>query len=203
MKKLSGNKETNFLILMNLTDNELGKVCQVNKYINSLCNDDIFWMRRVYFINKYNYNEALKMKQYLEFDTWKEYYLWLDKFKKSYNYEKNEQIEKNPEEYLKLLLLSLKRKHIIDDIMNNYKEMKYPIWINKDEFLKIIKRNFFININPEINITEFEPESDENDYDALANMIIKSVHMLSEELISEEFLLFEPIIKYSKSHEIV
>ena len=202
MKKLSGNKQTDFLILMKLTDNELGKVCQVNKYINSLCNDDAFWMRRVHFINKYDYNDALKMKQYLEFDTWKEYYLWLDKFKKSYNYEKNEEIEKNPEEYLNLLLLSLKRKHIIDDIMNNYKEIKYPIWINKDGFLKIIKRNFFININPEINITEYESGINKNDYGALANMIIKSVEMLKDEL-SDEFLLFDPIIKYTESHEIV
>ena len=39
---LTGNKDTDFLVLLELNDYELGKVCQVNKYVQSLCNDDFF-----------------------------------------------------------------------------------------------------------------------------------------------------------------
>ena len=71
---------------MKLSDNELGKVYQADKYINSLCEDDNFWMQRINIINKYSYEDALDMKRYLDFDTWKEYYLWLAEFKKSFNH---------------------------------------------------------------------------------------------------------------------
>jgi len=155
MNKLSGNKQTDFLIMMKLSDNELGKVCQVNKYINSLCEDDNFWMQRVHIINKYSYEDALDMKRYLDFDTWKEYYLWLDEFKKceKYHRKKMQFVEEDVDFYLKLLLVSLKRKHIIDDFISKYNEMKFPIWINKEGFLKTIKRNLFVKINREIILT--------------------------------------------------
>ena len=203
MNKLSGNKQTDFLILMQLTDHELREVCQVSKYINSLCGDDNFWMQRVHVINKFSYKDALDMKQYLDFDTWKEYYFWLDGFKKSYNYKEDEYIHSDVENYLSFLVLSLKRKHIVDDVVSIYNQIKkYPIWINKEGFLKRIKRHFFINMNDYINLTEFENEShDDDDYQILANMIIKSVETLSEEL-KIDFLPFEEIVKYKKNHEI-
>ena len=47
MNTLSGNKETDMLILQQLSDYDLSKVCQVNKYVNSLCNADRFWMNRI------------------------------------------------------------------------------------------------------------------------------------------------------------
>ena len=72
---LSGNKDTDFMILEKLTDNELIKVCAVNKYVRSLCSEDNFWMRRFHSANKYNYTDALEMKNYLEFGDWKEFYV--------------------------------------------------------------------------------------------------------------------------------
>lgn len=42
MATLTGNKDTDFLILMQLNDYELGKVCQANKYVKSLCDDNDF-----------------------------------------------------------------------------------------------------------------------------------------------------------------
>lgn len=53
MNKLTGNKDVDVLILNQLEDHELGAICQVNKYINSLCNDENFWLNRI--INRINY----------------------------------------------------------------------------------------------------------------------------------------------------
>jgi hypothetical protein len=36
-------KDVNIKILLELDDYELNKICQANKYINTLCNDDYFW----------------------------------------------------------------------------------------------------------------------------------------------------------------
>lgn len=40
MKKFTGNKDIDFIILMKLDDEELRKVGQVNKYLNFLSKDD-------------------------------------------------------------------------------------------------------------------------------------------------------------------
>ena len=88
MNKLTGNKQTDFLVLQQLTDHELGKVCQVNKYVNSLCQDNNFWLNRivynfknldheVYNFKNLNHEEVSKMKDYLEFETFKELYQYL------------------------------------------------------------------------------------------------------------------------------
>ena len=42
MSGLTGIKDTDLKIIQELTDNELNKVCQVNKYVNSLCNEERF-----------------------------------------------------------------------------------------------------------------------------------------------------------------
>lgn len=43
----SGIKDVDMMILLNLTDYELTRVCQVNKYVNSICKDDNFWLKRI------------------------------------------------------------------------------------------------------------------------------------------------------------
>ncbi len=47
---LTGIRDVDIEILLNLDDNELPRVCAVNKYVNSICEDDKFWYRRI--INK-------------------------------------------------------------------------------------------------------------------------------------------------------
>ena len=58
---LTGNKDTDMLILLQLEDHELGPVCQVNSYVRKICNDENFWYRRI--VNKitksYNLNRNL------------------------------------------------------------------------------------------------------------------------------------------------
>ena len=178
---LSGNKDTDFMILEKLTDNELIKVCAVNKYVRSLCSEDNFWMRRFHSANKYNYADALEMKNYLEFSAWKEFYVWMNNFKKNWL----SQIEKYPQ----LLIKSLKKKRYIDEILKLYDDVTFPIWIDRKIFLRELKRKFFINISTEINITMgYEPvynvEDDEtNDvYTILTDMINKTSATIDEEL---------------------
>jgi hypothetical protein len=47
---LTGIKDGDILILLQLKDRELGPVCQANKYVASLCKDDNFWKIRI--VNK-------------------------------------------------------------------------------------------------------------------------------------------------------
>ena len=76
MNKLSGNKNTDMLILMNLNDNELGKVCSVNKYVNSICEDKHFWNMRVRLLLNVTEDELHELRRYLHMDG-KELYVYL------------------------------------------------------------------------------------------------------------------------------
>ena len=44
---LIGNKDTDIIILLNLPDEDIVKVCQVNKYAKSICDDQSFWYRLI------------------------------------------------------------------------------------------------------------------------------------------------------------
>ena len=50
---LTGNKNIDIKILNELEDVDLVKFCQVNKQVNSICNDQVFWMNRVF--NRFGY----------------------------------------------------------------------------------------------------------------------------------------------------
>ena len=143
---LTGNKNTDFLILMQLTDNELTKVCQVNKYVNKLCNDDNFWRNRIIINFKYTSQVANAMMQYLEFDNWQEFYIWLTKWT---------QREKD------LITDSLKPENIeiVEEIVRKIKSLPLLKWINKEEFYKVVKRYAFANISPEINDEYLDEET--------------------------------------------
>ena len=47
MNKLTGNRDADSLILMNLNDRELDIVCESKEYIKYLCDDDKFWLNRI------------------------------------------------------------------------------------------------------------------------------------------------------------
>jgi hypothetical protein len=79
MNKLTGNKDVDILIINKLNDYELGKVCQVNRHVRAICNDETFWRIRTYE----KFGNLLK-----EFDidiskhrktSWKDYYMLLSK----------------------------------------------------------------------------------------------------------------------------
>ena len=73
----TSDKNIDMLILNNLDDEDLSKVCVINKYVYSLCQNETFWTNR--FINKYGkyYQDIESMKKFKGEMSWKEYYLWI------------------------------------------------------------------------------------------------------------------------------
>ena len=43
---ITGDKNTDFIVLSNLNDYDLARVCRVNKYTRDLCQNENFWMNR-------------------------------------------------------------------------------------------------------------------------------------------------------------
>ena len=74
MNKLTGNRDVDSLLLMNLDDRELNIVCESKEYIKSLCDDDKFWLNRNMHIFKLDIETLNKAKEFFEFNTWKELY---------------------------------------------------------------------------------------------------------------------------------
>lgn len=44
---LTGNRDVDMEIILQLEDRELPAVCAVNKYVNQICESDAFWYRRL------------------------------------------------------------------------------------------------------------------------------------------------------------
>lgn len=75
--KFTGNKDVDMTILNILDDRELGKVCQVNKYANSLCHVDLFWKNRfdVKFGKILKSNEVEEFKRNKrKYENWETFY---------------------------------------------------------------------------------------------------------------------------------
>ncbi len=70
---LTGNKDVDRKILNNLDDKDLVNVCQVNKKAQSLCNDQVFWMNRVFL--KFGYVGGDILRKHKKNRTWSEYYI--------------------------------------------------------------------------------------------------------------------------------
>ena len=78
-------KDPNFLILNSLDDRELVNICQTNKFYQNLCNDQMFWVNRIFTkfpqlkqiqnLKKYK-GTKIDPKTKQERDrTWSEYYI--------------------------------------------------------------------------------------------------------------------------------
>lgn len=98
----TGLKDTDFLILMQLDDAELASVCSINKYVKSLCENEIFWLNRILsklkkaceyaskipFFKEMNCSSEefegnlIQVKNYFGFKTYRELNSYLNKFTK-------------------------------------------------------------------------------------------------------------------------
>ncbi len=70
---LTGNKDVDRKILNNLEDKDLVNVCQTNKKANILCDDQVFWMNRVF--NRFGYVGGDVLRKNKKDRTWSEYYI--------------------------------------------------------------------------------------------------------------------------------
>ncbi len=71
--KLTGNKDVDRKILNELDDKDLVKFCVVDKQANTLCNDQVFWMNRVF--DRFGYVGGDVLRKYKADRTWSEYYI--------------------------------------------------------------------------------------------------------------------------------
>ena len=77
---LTGMRDVDIEILLNLDDSELPQVCAVNKYVNQLCEDDKFWYRRI--INKI---EKVKQDNFSKVKTLKNIHITADRIREMQN----------------------------------------------------------------------------------------------------------------------
>ncbi len=70
---LTGNKDIDRKILNELEDEDLVNVCQTNKKAQSLCNDQVFWMNRVFL--RFGYVGGEILRKHKGNRTWSEYYI--------------------------------------------------------------------------------------------------------------------------------
>lgn len=78
---LTGIKDLDFIILQNISDQDLGNFCRMNKEARKLCTDDTFWRNRT--INRFSSvipHEILIKNKESNFKTWREYYINLVDF---------------------------------------------------------------------------------------------------------------------------
>jgi hypothetical protein len=140
MEKLTGNKQTDLLILSKLTDYELTRVCQVNKYVNGLCDDDNFWLNRI-MANYLTLEQIKKMLPALEFSSYKELYIWLNQ--KFSWYKKHDPL--NLKSRLDFLLNNIVTNNkSINKIIPIVDKRRFPAWINRKEFLLHLKRELYL-----------------------------------------------------------
>ncbi len=71
--KLTGNKDVDRKILNNLEDKDLVKFCMVDKKAQSLCNDQVFWMNRVF--DRFGYVGGDVLRKSKGDRDWSEYYI--------------------------------------------------------------------------------------------------------------------------------
>ncbi len=78
-RSFTGTRDTDLLILNQMSDQDLINVCAVNTYVNNLCNHPSFWLHRV--LQKYGKQlgsgREIKDKYIPDGTSWKDYYLWL------------------------------------------------------------------------------------------------------------------------------
>ena len=143
MSKMTGNKQTDFIVLMNLNDQELGKVCTVNKYVNSLCNDPQFWLNRIITFFPLNPEEVRRLQNYLDIKNNRNFYIYLRSLESVSIEVQGIRFEKRDvRKYLPTLLRYLLEQTVPEEIIANYLKEDLPKWFNRQEIIYEMRRNF-------------------------------------------------------------
>ena len=160
MSGFTGIKDTDLMIMQQLTDYELSQVCQVNKYANSLCQNESFWFNRIYKVAKESVekNFAAYAKEFPKitktFDinnitkfyglTNKDFYKFMTKF--------------DPKLYFYILLYPTMHKNLINRVYQIYKNI-LPDWIIYDKLIAYLRRTILeeaLEGDHQVYITEYE-----------------------------------------------
>lgn len=194
---LSKNKDIDFIILMELNDKELGQICRSNKYINSLCNDDTFWRNRTvlrFHLSPSQYLLAEKMKNYLQWETWKEYYIWLSSIVGYKYYKKiktndflfepsNHTLRKETsnessaiyitKSYLDNLLLNTDKIELMEKKIKEFQTKSLPKWLGETFIIQLRRRLY-----NDIFVHSISHEEENNYFNKATNNIINELKEL-------------------------
>lgn len=147
MNKLTGVKDTDILILLQLEDHELGPVCAVNSYIRSLCNDENFWRMRI--MNKIKKSMENTLKNYPGLPKGEINGIVIDEMKYYFGFstlkELNNYLNKIPTTALYYLY---SRFNFIDNFITpffEFDENLLPKYINVKEIMFYLRRQLNIN----------------------------------------------------------
>jgi len=146
MTIFSGNKDIDFLILMQLNDYELSQVFKINKYLNSFCNNKNFWFNRLHKNIETSLNEKIAL--YLKFskkkddinkyiEIAKEFYGFNDN-KEFYKFLKNI-IGKHLKLYFYVIIYSFSGSLFLNSLYEINKD-ELPKWLNYKEFIFLLRR---------------------------------------------------------------
>lgn len=151
MSQFTGNKDTDFLILMKLSDTDLNAVCGVNRYVKKLCESELFWRNRLFkneiiaklekefieaeYPDNYFIDMVNQIKNFLEFEKMKDFYLFLMNAKKEFinirecfvRFDQKNQNDKTQEKLFAYI-----------------QNIPYPSWINPQIFQRTLKRDYFL-----------------------------------------------------------
>lgn len=117
--EISGNKDTDTLILEKLNNRDLLNICKINnRYISKLCNEDLFRKRILT-----NFSRLEKQKP--ENLTWKKYYIylmyWTAKLEEDFGFISDD-LRDDPKKYYRIISRYQDRidDDIGEDMKNNY-----------------------------------------------------------------------------------
>ena len=127
MDYITGNKDTDFELLMKLSDHELGVVCQANKKVKAICDNQYFWMKRAIKFYNIEENKLNNLKKFLEFTDYKSFYIYL----------------KDYTEQLKIF----KVDYDTDDLLQILDKKDFPEYVDIRKFLLYFKRKIFEESN--------------------------------------------------------
>lgn len=179
-EKLTGNKDADMLLLMKLSDRDLGSVCRVNQLARRYYNDPVFWRNRL--LNRYNIpgEEARRFAEYLGFDSFKDFYVYFSKLE------------------LPQTALAILRDRNTDiqvtDLMNR---VQLPKWIDRREYLFELRRRYvdFPLFGATLTIPSFTPNLQFYDHVLPQNLYEIFVQEFREKRQREEEMLLQRTIR--------
>jgi hypothetical protein len=147
---LTGVRDTDILILMQLEDHELGPVCQVNSYVRSLCKDPNFWYKRIIEKN-YKSMEAIKkfnkriIKLIPNING-----IQIEKIREFFGFKNLQQLSEflNKFSIYAIAMINANYDHI-DITVNqiyNFDENKLPEYLDKNELIFFLRREITKNV---------------------------------------------------------
>ena len=161
---LTGIKDVDMNIILQLEDRELPRVCAVNKYVNEICESDAFWYRRlINRITKVRDDNLSKYKKLIIIDVTGERIREMQRFLglKSLK-ELNVFLNELPSSAIYVAYYYLYKFN--QNLQNTYKkfnENELPKYINKDELRyemrrQVVKAQYSPGNNRNLNFPSFQ-----------------------------------------------